>query len=88
MLGLIVEALKRPGIGLITHLLLEGQSVGGQFLVGLSQLMFSVGIGAVFAKATHCLIVEVLALLRFVIVVRNIQQFELHFHRQRLQYQV
>ena len=39
---------------------------------------------AIFAKSAHFLLVKILALLRLVVVVRNVEHFKLNFHRQRL----
>ena len=55
----------------ITHIL-------GQLLVRLAHLLATVSIRAIFSKMTHFLLLKVLADLRLVVVVRDVQHLVLH----------
>ena len=56
-----------------------------KFFVGLAQLVSSMGIRAIFTKVTLLFLLEVLAHLCFVVVVRYVQHLILHFNWQLLQ---
>lgn len=64
-----------------------GLRVLGQLLVGLAQLVLAVGVGAVLAEVALFVLLEVLADLRFIIIVRDVQHLELDLHRQLLRTQ-
>jgi hypothetical protein len=53
----------------------------GEILIRLSQIYRSVRIRTVFSEPAHLVVFIKLALLRLVVVVRDIEQFKLHFYR-------
>ena len=67
-------------IGEFRRNLLDG--VLGQVFVGLAEVDGAVRIGAIFSKTAHLFILVELTLLSFVVIVRNVQQFELHLDGQ------
>jgi hypothetical protein len=51
-----------------------------QIFVGLSNIYRSMGISTIFAETAHFFVLVELAFLSFVVVVGDIEQFELHFN--------
>jgi len=61
-----------------------GNRIFGEILVRLSQIYRSMRIRTVFSEPAHLVVFIKLALLRLVVVVRDVEQFKLHFYRQRV----
>jgi hypothetical protein len=80
VLDLRVQQPERSGIGELQVV----QDVDGQFLVRLPHFLDSMRVRAVPPEPTHSFLLEVLALLRLEVVVRNVQHLVLHLDRQRL----
>ena len=62
-----------------------GANVDGKLFVRFAQFVFAVSIGTVLAEVTHLFLLEVLAHLRLVVVVRDVEHLVLHFDGQLLQ---
>ena len=58
--------------------------INGQLFIGLAEFIASVSIGAVLAEVTLLLLLKVLADLRLIVVVRNVEHLVLHLYRQLL----
>ena len=50
-------------------------------LVGLSKISLSMCVCAVFPKAAHLFLLEILTFLGFIVVVRDVHKLILHFNR-------
>ena len=79
-LNLGVEQAEGPWVGDFQ----TGQCVWWQLLVGLSEFRPAMCVRAVFSEVALCSLLIILADLSFVIIVRNIQHFVLHFQGQLL----
>ena len=74
-LDLGLEEAEGVGIGDIE----AGSHINGQLFIRLAKLVSAVGVCAILAKVALLLLLEVLADLRLVVVVRDVQHLVLHF---------